>query len=186
MNTMSDAQTRYTTGAIILHWLMAGLIVVNWLIPILSEGASDAARGSAMGWHTAIGITVLALAVIRIIWRVVHPAPPRSADHAPWERALANFVHTAFYFLIVAIPLAGWIMVSLYSGEGNATQILGIGVPVLPTGKSQDGAGIAHEVHEYLAFAFAALWVLHVAGALKHQFVDKDGTLARMLPFLRR
>lgn len=184
MDRINTPQHRYSSVAIALHWIMAVLIIGNWFIPILTEAMAEDVHRSAMGWHKAIGITVLLLAVVRIAWRIVHPRPPLEPTLRPWERALAKTTYTLFYILIVAIPVAGWIMVSA-GNDGIAANILGIGVPTLPIADKSAGE-VAHEMHEILAFFMAGLVVLHVAGALKHHFVDSDGTLARMVPFLRR
>ena len=185
MTQLSSARTRYSTGAIILHWLMAILIITNLALAFYAEDLPKPAEQAVIGNHKAIGIMVLALAVLRIVWRITHPAPPLESTLAGWERTLAKITHTLFYVLIIAVPLAGWLMVSPHVPDGGAAaRPLGVGVPALPVGKAAGEAG--HELHEYLALAWIGLIVLHIAGAWKHQLIDKDGTMGRMIPFLRR
>lgn len=163
---------RYSLGAIILHWLVAVLIVANVAIVLLAE---DMPRERAMGWmaiHKANGITVLLLALVRIGWRLTHPWPPLPDTIPAWQARLARLTHHLFYFLIVAVPLAGYIFVSAASG-GKPIDMYGLfDFPGLPLARDRAGADIGHEVHEILAFATVGLVVLHIAGGLKHAFAD--------------
>ncbi|MEJ2457293.1 MAG: 50S ribosomal protein L33 [Novosphingobium sp.] len=137
-----------------------------------------------MANHKAVGLTILALTVVRIVWRLVHKAPPLSAALAAWEVALARVTHGLFYVLMLVIPLTGW---GMASGWGKPISWFGLfSVPPLPVGDSQVVGDIFHESHEVLAIVMLALIALHVAGALKHQVLDRDDTMARMVPFLRR
>jgi cytochrome b561 len=182
MNTQALPATRYSRGAIAFHWLIALLIVLNFAAALVAESFPKPVEQQIMGNHMAIGMAILALSVLRLLWRLTHPAPAFAPRLKTWEAGLARVVHTLFYVLMIGIPLAGWIMTSAFSG-GRAVSFLGLfDIPGLPLAKSEAVAGLFHEVHELGAWMMLALFVLHVAGALKHQFLDRDGTLARMLP----
>ena len=138
-----------------------------------------------MGNHKAIGIAILLLTIARITWRLTHKAPPLVESLKAWEAALARVTHGLFYFLMLAVPVAGWGLHSSFT-KGGAVPIFGLfGFPALPVGTDKPTVGMFHEMHEVLATAMLALLVLHVLAALKHQFVDRDGTLRRILPFAR-
>jgi cytochrome b561 len=185
MEDADAAGARYTRGAIALHWAIAGLILLNIAAAWIAEDLPRAEHDQIMGNHMAIGLTILVLSVLRILWRIVHPAPPFVATLRAWEAALARVVHTLFYVLIVAIPLTGWAMVSSASGGGPIGFFGLFALPGLPFSRDRDRAELIGEVHETLAILAILLLVVHVAAALKHQFVDRDATLARMIPWLR-
>jgi cytochrome b561 len=184
MNSAYISAARYSRGAIVLHWLIAVLIVLNIAAAWVSEGMSKADRAMVMDNHKAIGLTVLALTVLRIVWRLIHRPPPLLDSLKAWEAALSRVVHAGFYFLMLAIPLTGWAMTSAFS-KGAGVSLFGlVTVPALPVGYDKPTAGLFAELHTVLAYLMIALIVLHVAGALKHQFLDRDGTLRRMVPWI--
>ncbi|WP_067732100.1 cytochrome b [Novosphingobium naphthalenivorans] len=175
---------QYSRVAVVLHWLIALLIALNFIAAWVAEDMPKAEKMQIMANHKAFGLTILALTVIRILWRLVHKAPPLSAALASWEVALARVVHVLFYFLMLFIPLTGW---GMASGSGNPVSWFGLfDVPALPVAGNKALGGIFHESHEVLATIMLGLFALHVAGALKHQLLDRDDTMARMVPFLRR
>lgn len=174
----------YTSVAIALHWVIAALIASNFILVWTAGGMARAGRMELMAYHKAIGLTILILSVIRILWRISHRPPPLSASLAAWEKVLARAVHSLFYFLMIAMPLTGWAMVST---GGQPVSMFGLfEMPALPVGSDKATGGAFHEVHEIFGFAFLALIALHVLGALKHQFMDRDGTMGRMIPALRK
>lgn len=174
--------TRYSTGAMAFHWIIALLIVMNFAAAFVAENLPKPQAMQVMGNHKAIGITVLLLTVARILWRLTHRPPAFLTSLRPWEAALARFTHAAFYVLMIGVPLAGWLMHSAYSGGAPVPMFGLFSYPGLPLAADKAGAGVAGEVHEVLAFAMLGLAGLHVIGALKHQFFDRDRSLARMLP----
>lgn len=173
---MTASAARYSGGAILLHWLIAALLLANIVVAFTMEDAR-----SLMPLHKSIGITVLLLTLVRIGWRLTHAAPPLPATLAPWERIAARVTHGAFYLLLLAMPLLGWATSS--AGKWGTGALFGI-IPWfdLPIAKSDDLHEAMGEAHELAAYLTIALIALHVAGALKHQFVDRDGTLSRILP----
>ena len=181
-NTLTPAA--YSRGAVVLHWLIAVLIIANFLIAELSEDMAKEDRMAMMGNHKAIGLTILALTVLRIVWRFMRPAPPLIETLKAWEAALAKVTHGLLYFLMLAIPLSGW---GLVSGKGNPVSLFGlINVPALPVGPDKAVNGVFHELHEVFAQAMLVLFIIHVAAAIKHMVIDTDGTMARMAPWMRR
>ncbi len=186
MESEETPNLRYSHGAITLHWLVAVLIIANYILVWTAEGKPEEQEHFLVGIHAATGIMILLLSVLRVIWRITHPAPPMEPGLKSWEVALATWVHRAFYFLIIAVPFTGWVMSSAASG-GKGLNIYGLfDFPGLPIGPDRDTAIAVYEVHEILATVMFFLLILHVAAALKHHFVDRDGTVGRMIPFLRR
>lgn len=171
---------RYSIGAIVLHWLIAALIALNYAAAWVSESLPKDAAAQVMASHKAIGMTVLALTVIRILWRVTHTPPPFPDTLHRWEVLLARAAHGVLYLLMLGVPLAGWVMHSTYMGGQPIPAFGGFAWPGLPLAQDKGAAETFAEVHEVLATAMLALAALHVLGALKHQFVDRNGTLGRM------
>ncbi len=181
----SDSAARYSRGAIILHWLIALLIIGNFIGAWTSEDLPRDQRMVMMGYHKATGIIILLLTLVRIGWRLINLPPALSSSLKSWEAMLARVTHTLFYVLMLAVPLAGLGLHSAF-GQGKPVSIFGLfDFPALPVGTDKPTIGLFHELHEVTATAMLVLFVLHVAAALKHQFVDRNGTLARMIPFLR-
>ena len=176
---------RYSRGAIVLHWLIALLIIGNVLGAWLSEDLPKPDRAAIMALHKAFGITVLLLTLMRIGWRLTHQPPPMVETLKAWEAALARVTHWLFYILMLALPLTGWAFVSAAS-QGKPVSMFGLfGMPALPVGFDKATVGTFKDLHDTLGTLIVALFVLHVAGAFKHQFLDRDGTLRRMVPFLK-
>jgi len=165
--------SRYSLGAIVFHWTIALLVIVNLWIGLV---------GGSMGLHKSIGITVLVLTIGRIAWRIANPPPPLPAHVAGWERGVARWTHRLFYLMLVVLPMSGWAMAS--GATRRPLEWFGLfPVPYLPIPPAAAGAG--HEVHEVVGITMAVLVALHVAAALRHHFMLRDGVLARMLPGAR-
>lgn len=171
-------RVRYTNVAIVLHWTIALLIVVNLVIGLFH----DSLFPNAIPLHKSIGMTVLALAVVRLAWRLAHRPPPLPASVRPWEKGLAHAVHWLFYALIILLPLSGWVFTSA-SPKRHPLSFFGLfGLPMAPVAQDKALSHSIAERHEQLAWLMIGLLVLHVAAALKHRFVDRDRTVDRMLP----
>lgn len=182
MASINTPQARYSTVAMILHWTLAVLILVNWQLAEMSHGLEGAAEAAYMNPHKAIGITVIFLTIVRIIWRLMNPPPPMDPAYAPWERMLAKTVHALFYIILISMPLLGWLAVSSF---GRGVDMFGIfTMPALPVANDPDAGKWVIELHEAIWTPFVILIALHVLGALKHQFIDKNGELGRMIPGL--
>jgi len=185
----------YNTVAKFLHWLIAlailGMIALGWYMNDLPRG--DPHKFMLFQWHKKIGIMILLLSLFRLGWRWTHPAPPLPVDMKIWERALAKIIVVLFYALMIGIPFLGWAVVSssplniptiLFSyGWRPTDNIILPHLPILPT--LENKKEIAHrlgDIHAYLAYSVLGLLVLHVGGALKHHFINKDDVLTRMAP----
>jgi cytochrome b561 len=181
-------ERRYTGLAVALHWLIAAGIVANvalaWLWPHLADGAVR----PAIDAHKSIGITVLGLALMRLLWRLAHRPPAYPAGYRPWERTASHAVHGLLYLLIFAMPLTGWIMDSAWKDAATHPMAwfglfqwprIGFFMHLDPAlrDRMHDLFGAAHV---WGAYALYALFVLHVGGALKHQWLDRERELQRM------
>ena len=172
----------YTRTAIALHWAVALLIFAN--LPLgeyMHDLPLSPVKLRLFSYHKWIGVTVFLLAVARLAWRAGHTPPPLPETIPAWQRHAAHGLHHLLYLLLFAIPLSGWLM---SSAKGFQTVYLGV-LP-LPDliGKDKALGDALREVHEMLNFGLLALVLGHIAAALKHQFIDRNGILARMLPFL--
>ena len=173
---------RYTTTAIALHWLLAvallGLLAFGWYMVGLPFSPT---KLKYYNWHKWAGMTILALSALRLLWRITHrpPAlPTRITSLMPrWQQVAHHGVHHLMYVLFFAVPLLGW----AYSSAAGFPIVL-FGVLPLPdfVPVSEELADLIKPLHKLSAFAMMALVLLHVAGALKHQFFDRDGLLSRM------
>lgn len=175
---------QYTRTAIGIHWIMAFLVIAAFLLGlVMTDMQFSMTKLKYFSWHKWLGVTVFLLAIVRVGWRLTHPAPPLIATIPKAQQFLAEAVHYLLYFMIFAAPLSGYFY-SLASGF----PVVYLGIIPLPVliDANPDLAGTLKEVHEVLVYGMAALVGLHVAGALKHYVIDRDETLARMLPFLKR
>ena len=127
-------------------------------------------------WHKWAGVTILVLSAARLLWRLTHQ-PPADVAMPTWQRRVAHATHIGFYVLFFAVPLIGW----AYSSAAGFP-IVWFGVLQLPdfVPVSRELADAIKPFHQWSAYALGALVALHVAGALKHQFVDRDGLIGRM------
>lgn len=174
--------TQYTRLAIILHWLVALLICCAFPLGLYMHDLHLSPRKLQLySYHKWIGITVLALAVVRISWRITHQPPPLPSGMPRWQQIAAHGVHHSFYLLLLAIPLSGWLMSSALG-----VPVVWLGVVHLPdlVAKNKELGDMLKVVHKLLNFTLMALFVVHVGTAVQHQFWLRDGLLARMLPFL--
>lgn len=190
---MATTVTRYSTVAIVLHWAIALLLISNiglaWTFENIPKGL---ATFRIVQLHKSTGILVLLLSLLRLGWRLAHPAPPYPAGLTAWEKVSARIVHWGFYGVMIGMPISGWIMSS--ASKTNIPLLL-YGLVPWPSLGFVHGAPAAAKhlwgaraefVHNTLAKLAYGLIVLHVGAALKHQFIDRDVIMARMAPFPRR
>lgn len=173
---------RYGTVAQGFHWIV-GLCVIGLLAMGLYMTSLDPtpAAFKLYALHKSVGIVVLALAVLRLVWKITNAHPRALPTHAAWERILARLTHVFLYFAIIGMPLSGWIM---SSAKNFPVSVFGwFTLPNL-VGPSEEIARAAAQFHGLAAWALIAAIALHFAGALKHHVIDKDGTLRRMVPGL--
>ncbi|WP_417482628.1 cytochrome b [Maricaulis sp.] len=192
---MTDSP-RYTTVAIILHWvigiLLIGMVFYGWYMEDLRHALRDSAPGVtldqvqfAYNAHKTVGMLVLLLSFGRLGWRLTHKAPPLPAGMKPWEALVAKGTHWAFYALMIGLPLVGWVAASTTELPTMLFNNPDLILPRLPVSQDHDFHELVGNVHGKGAWVLLVLVGLHFAAALKHQFLDKDGLLSRMLPFLK-
>ncbi len=184
MTNPNSAVSRYTTTAIVLHWVLAlGLVGLFAMGVYMADLPFSPQRLKLYNWHKWAGMTVLFLSLLRLLWRLTHPAPSLPAAMAAampqWQYRAYHGTHVALYALFFIVPLVGW----AYSSAAGFPIVL-FGVLPLPDWVSADKAlaELIKPWHQISAFALAGLVVLHVAAALKHHFIDKDGLMDRMRP----
>ena len=192
---------RYTKTAIILHWLIAlgifAMFGIGWYMADLpKEGAKQLAydifdwgiytwqlseeaspRTFYFNLHKSIGVTLFALIVIRVLWRLTHKPPALLASYKAIERKIATGAHHLLYLLMIALPLSGVIM-AINSKYG----IKWFGISFISGTDNKPARDFWVEVHEVIGVILLVIVIVHILGALKHKFIDKDETLSRMLP----
>ena len=173
-----------------LHWLIAAGIIANVTLAWVWPHLADERVRPVIDIHKSIGITVLGLAIMRLLWRVTHRPPASPSTYQRWEIKASHVTHWLLYALIFAMPLTGWIMDSAWKDAAtHPMQLFGlfqwprIGaiMQLEPTARDRvhDLFGAAHVWFSYILYV---LFGLHVAGALKHQWVDGEPELQRMVP----
>lgn len=172
---------RYTIPAIVLHWLTAILIVSAFalgLVMVDIPGITPT-KLKYFSWHKWLGVTVLGLACLRALWRLTQAAPPFPASMPVWQVKAAHLLHVLLYILIFAVPLSGYFY-SLAAG----VPVVYLGIVPLPVliEANEVWKPILKQVHYVLNMSLLACVVLHVAAALKHLVIDRDGVFRRMLP----
>ncbi len=177
----ADAGPRYTKVAVTLHWLIAALVIVQlilgWsMIEIPKEPVG--VRAFWFNLHKSIGMSIALLVVVRIAWRVRHPAPPLPASVPAWQRRAAAASHALLYACLVGMPLAGFLG-STFSGY--PIKYFGIAPPQWGF-KSDPLKAFFSVVHLGFAWVFMALIALHTSAALKHLLINRDGVFWRMWP----
>jgi cytochrome b561 len=178
-----NTKARYSAVAQAFHWIIAALIVtqftLGWMQGDLPLGMHKLAL---LARHKSFGMTILMLAVLRLLWRLFNRPPELPSGMSKIERVLARATHTAFYVLLFAMPLTGWMMSSAknYSvswfGRFTWPNI------IAPNERAFELLRSAHDILSYVLFAIA---ILHILAALKHHFWNKDDVLIRMLPFTK-
>ena len=197
---MNHPTTSYTKTAKVLHWLIAigifGMFALGWFMSELPKEAPkqmayDLFNLGVYTWnlseeisprtfyfnlHKSIGVTIFALILIRILWRITHRPPALLASYKAWESKLASGAHHLLYLLMVALPVSGVIMAT-YSKYG----IKWFGIPFIKGLDNNPMRELFKEVHEIIGLIILLVIIVHIIGALKHKFIDNDDTLKRML-----
>ncbi|MGQ0442100.1 MAG: cytochrome b [Methylophilaceae bacterium] len=192
---------RYTKTAIILHWLIAlgifGMFAIGWYMSDLPKEAPKQMAYDLFDWglytwqlaeeasprtfyfnlHKSLGVTIFALVIIRILWRISHKPPPLLASYKALERKFATGAHHLLYLLMVAIPLSGLIMAT-YSKYG----VKWFGLEFITGLDNKPMRELFKEIHEIAGAILLLMIIMHILGALKHKFFDKDDTMKRMMP----
>lgn len=174
---------RYGSVAQTLHWLVVGLLILQFTLGLI---AADLPNGLdkliILARHKSFGITILALAVLRLVWRF-YSLPPALPPMPRWQHAAARISHTALYALLFAMPLTGWMMSSASNYPVSWFSLVQLPDLVAPDPALKE---LLRAVHVTLSRFLIAIASLHLLAALKHQFLDRDGLMFRMLPWRPR
>ena len=172
---------RYTKTAILLHWLIALLIIASFALGVTMTDIPGITPSKLkyFSWHKWLGVTVLGLACVRLLWRLTHlppPYPPRMSD---WLKSAATALHMLLYVLLFAVPVSGYFY-SLAAG----VPVVYLGLIPLPVLMGPDPAlkPLLKTFHYFLNMLLLGSVGLHALAALKHQFIERDDVLKRMLP----
>jgi len=178
---MDIEQPRYDGVAVALHWLIGvallGEIAFGFLLDDIAPRGTPA-RAAVINLHKSSGLVLLALIVVRLAWWLGHAPPPWPDSMPPWQRRAARLDHAALYACMVVLPLSGYIA-SNFSRFG--VKFFGTALP--PWGADLPQVyGFFNGIHIVTAYVFTALILVHVAAALKHALLDRDGVFSRMWP----
>lgn len=178
---MAEPRNRYSQVSLILHWLITVLVIGQIALIMLNDATEG---GPWMGLHKSVGLSILVLTLARLGWRIANPAIPLPAEMPRWQRVVARGTHVLFYLVLIGMPLGGW---AASSAAGRDIGFFGLfNWPLLPISGGREVAGQFMGAHEMGAKLLYVLLALHILGALKHHFVDRDNVLHRMLPFIPR
>ncbi|MCB5364616.1 cytochrome b [Pusillimonas sp. CC-YST705] len=175
---------RYTSTAIFLHWLVGlGMIGTFALGFYMVDLPLSPNKLKLFSWHKWAGISLLVLAVVRLAWRMSHPAPQLPSHMGAMARLAAHAGHWVLYLLMLAIPVSGWLMSS-----AQGFSVVWFGVVPLPdlVAKNAELGAILKQVHVTLNYTLVVALVGHIGAALHHHFIKQDTILTRMLPFAGR
>lgn len=176
----SNERAKYSPFVKFLHWFIALLVVAMLCVGFFLDDIPDDYKGTAYMLHKSTGITILFLMIIRFIWVHASGKPKLPESMKLWEKILSRFVQYSFYLLLIAMPLSGWIM---SVASEHVPVYFGLFTASLPwVSPSNTLAEFMEESHEIIAWIIIGLLVLHILGALKHHFIDKDRVLKTMLP----
>jgi cytochrome b561 len=178
-----NVPTRYSAVAQSFHWIIAALVVTQF---VLAYAADDLPLGAhklaLLARHKSFGMTILMLAILRLLWRLRNPPPGLPAGMTALEQFLARATHVAFYVLLFVMPVTGWMM---SSAKNYSVSWFGFFTWPNLIGKNEGAFELLRTTHHVLSYILFAIAVLHVLAALKHHFWNKDGVLLRMLPFTK-
>ena len=177
MSQKTDSNSYHPVSKII-HWVTALIVLALLSVGyIMTDMDFSPFKLNIYMMHKSFGLLVLALVIVRIVWRIIVP-PPKSLDsHACWEKFLAKIVHFLLYFGLITMPLSGWLMSS--AGEFPVNFF---GIFEMPSLSSKDASlfKLTKEIHELGAVSLLVAIGLHFLGAAKHHFIDSDETVKRM------
>lgn len=171
---------RYPRLSIFFHWLIALLIVAAFALgSVMADMKISPTKLQYYAWHKWLGVTILGLVALRLLTRLYSGAPAHLDSMKKWEIQLASATHVLLYLLMFAVPLSGYFYTS-----AAGYPVVYLGLFELPTiiGPNPELKPLLKELHEMLTTVILVVAGLHVAAALKHHFIDKDGTMQRMLP----
>lgn len=168
----------YSTGSKWLHWLVASIVLPMLAFSFFLGDLTDQIKPTAYMLHKSFGLTVLALMIIRIFWIKHTGRPPLPATVPLWEKRFSRLVQYSFYLFLILMPLAGWIMSTAANKAPVYWGLFKLSLPGISPNKAL--ASFFAQCHTIIAWTLIALLVLHIAGACKHYFIDKDKVTQQM------
>lgn len=178
---IKNTTTSWGWPAKLLHWIGAlailTLLIHGWWMTHLTPRPDRIAN---YAWHSALGFDLLALIVLRLLWRWTNPVPAQPADSRLWERVAAQLSHAGLYMLIFVISLTGWAVANT-ARTPITKDLLGISLPQIVGTIERSTRDLFEETHMVLAYALAVLVAIHIAGALRHHFWKKNDVLRRII-----
>ncbi len=181
---LAEPRHRYSTVSLVFHWGTALLVVAQVLLITASEATEGPTAREFVTLHKSVGLSILALTLARIGWRLANPAIPLPIETPRWQKLTARATHVLFYVLLIGLPLGGW---AASSAGGREIEWFGLfSWPLLPLPLDRELAGTIMDLHKAGVKVLYVLLALHVLGALKHHFMDRDNVLRRMIPVIPR
>jgi cytochrome b561 len=175
-----ELQTTYDAPARILHWLTALIVIPMIPVGILIADVEDfPGKETVYNAHRSLGFVLLVLVLLRLAYRLTHRPPPLPAHMPMIQKLAAETVHWALYAALIAQPIVGWVATNAYPAQ---IQVFGLFTLPALVGKDEALSKLLFEVHFFLGIALAFLITVHIAGALFHTIVQKDGIIRRMWP----
>jgi len=162
------------------HWVMAALILAQIALGLTAASwRLSPTKLELFFWHKSTGMLILLLVALRLLWRLANPAPALPSGMPAWERAAARASHLLLYALMIALPIAGWIVNSASNVPFRIFWLIPLPAVVAPDKSTADLVAL---VHGGLAALLALVLVAHIGAALRHHFVKRNTVLTRMLP----
>ena len=170
---------QYNSVSKFLHWLVVFLVVIEFLIAWTMPGLRFIDHPTILiSYHFSFGVAILLVMIIRLLWRLLHPAPPTLIGTPIWQNLIAHATHYLLYLLLIVTPLVGWTWASARGWDINLFGFIPI-PPIVPAGSEQ--GMIAGTLHKTFATLILFLIALHMGAALFHKFILKDSIMQRML-----
>lgn len=181
---MSDSKVKLSGVSVALHWIVGVTMIVMVTVGVYM---TDFEVYELYPIHKSVGMLIFIVILMRVIWRLKQGWPEAASEYKAWEQSLSRLVHWVLIIATVIMPISGMLMSGL---GGYGLEIFGLELLAATPNPDEAGkmipingpfAGTAHETHEIAGKVMFVAFLLHVVGALKHHFMDKDGTLKRML-----
>lgn len=171
--TVVMASKQYSLPARLLHWVVAVLVIVQIALGFAVDRSDRPLSDRLLDQHVRVGLLVLALMLLRLLWRLGNPPPPLPGSIARWKQNAAGLAHRLLYLMLLLMPVTGYV---LWAWTGPSLNWWGLGrVPIVFRGGEEEfWRSVAGYAHEYGAYAISGLVLLHIAAALYHAFVVRD------------
>ncbi|NUS37422.1 MAG: cytochrome b [Lysobacter sp.] len=177
--SLKNSADRWDGVSQLFHWvIVALLLVMAYLGLTMTDLPNSAHKAKVYALHKSIGLAILALAALRLLWRL-HAGRPRELAMPRWQQRMATLTHAVLYALLFALPLSGWVV-----NSASGFPLRWFGLVRVPAIAPRDAAlnALSKEVHDVLFWTLAVVVLVHATAAVWHHVVQRDATLARMLP----